>query len=86
MKNDNALKNLLRSVDVQTTPPEGLKERIFGRVMMMEINVKPVLSPLERFFFEKPLRAACMIAILVAGSLWTIIGGSFVELLNGMIQ
>jgi len=86
MMKDKTLKKLVQSMDTGTVPPEGLKEKILNRVMSMEIKVEPVLTPFERFFFEKPLRTACMIAIPVSGSLWAIMGSSFVNLLSGIIR
>lgn len=86
MKKDDVLKKLLQSVDTRTTPPEGLKERIFGRVLSMESQGEPALSPLERFFFVRPLRAASVIAIPVTGFLWAIMGSGFINLFSGLIQ
>ncbi len=86
MIKDKVLKKLIKSVDIKTVPPEGLKEKLLDRVISMEIKAEPGLTPFERFFFESPLRTACMIAVPVSGSLWAIMGSSFVNLLNGIIS
>lgn len=86
MKEEQALKRLLRAADTQTEPPEGIKERIFDHVMSMEIRPALCLSPLETFFFVKPLRAACAVAIPVTGLLWAVMGGNFIGLLRGLIH
>ncbi len=86
MMKDNTLKKLVKSLDIEAAPPEGLKEDILSRVVSMEIKAEPVLTPFERFFFEKPLRAACVVALPVAGSLWAIMGSNFINLLSGIIR
>jgi hypothetical protein len=85
MKNDKAFKKLIKSVDTQTVPPQGLREKLLERVMSLEFEAKPVLTPFERFLFAKPLRTACIFAIPVSGTLWAVMGSSFAELLSGFL-
>ena len=86
MKEDKVLKRLLLSADTQAEPPEGVRERIFDRVISVEIRPELQLSSVERFFFEKPLRAACAVAAPVTAALWVVTGGNFIGLLNGLIR
>jgi len=84
MNKDKAMQRLLRSADIPAIPPKGVRERIFDRVISMEI--KPALSPVEKFFFTNPLRAACAIAVPATGLLWAATGGNFIGLLSGLIH
>lgn len=85
MLRDRTLKKLVKSIDTATVPPKGLKQKILGRVMSMEINVEPVLTPFERFIFERPLRTACVISVPVSGFLWAVMGSGFLKLFSSFI-
>ncbi len=83
--NDREWGKLLKTIDTEAASPKGLKEKILVKVMISVCKSGPVLTPFERFFFEKPLRTACFIAIPVSGFLWAILGSGFGPLLNGII-
>jgi hypothetical protein len=83
--NDKELTKMLKTMDVQTAPPEGLKERLLCKVMGAGYHADPFLTPLEKFFFEKPLRAACCVSILLSGVLWAALGSGFAVLINGIL-
>lgn len=82
---DREFEKLIKTIDTEVVPPEGLKEKLFARVMVKECKAEPVLTPFERFIFKRPLRAACIISILISGPLWAIMGSGFAELLSDMI-
>lgn len=84
--NDKKFEKLIKTIDVEATPPEGLKEKLLISVMASEHKTKPLLTPLERFIFEKPLRAACTIAIPISGFLWAVLGNGFAKLFVGIIR
>ena len=83
--NDRELEMLMKAIDTEAVPPEGLKERLLCRVMGSEHSEGPVLAPFERFVFEKPLRTACLISIPISGTLWALLGSGFAKLLSGII-
>lgn len=83
--NDREFEKLIRTIDTEVAPPEGLKEKLFAKVMVKECKAEPVLTPFEKFVFKRPLRAACIISILITGSLWAIMGSGFAELLSAVI-
>ena len=82
--NEKELERLIQSIDTPVTPPEGLKEKILSGVMARQKKER-VLTPAERFFFESPLRAACIIAIPLSGALWAALGGGYASLLRGIV-
>jgi len=82
---DREIEKLINTIDTEAVPPEGLQEKLFARVMVRECKAEPVLTSFERFIFKRPLRAACIISILITGSLWAIMGSGFAELLSDMI-
>lgn len=83
--NDKEIEKLLKSIDAEAVPPEGLKEEMLVKTLALEYQAESVLTPFERFLFEMPLRAACAIAITISGSLWAVFGSGFSKLLMRMI-
>ena len=79
---DKDMEKLIKSIDNETRPPEGLKEMILSGIMN---NTKSLLSPVERFIFEKPLRAALAAGLAVSAALWAAMGNGFADFLSGII-
>ncbi|EGD48089.1 hypothetical protein Cpap_2777 [Ruminiclostridium papyrosolvens DSM 2782] len=81
---DREVEKLIKSLDTEVTPPEGVKEKILLKVIL-ENKKELVLTSFERFIFEKPLRFACVISVSVSGVLWMVLGSSFSKLLIGIM-
>lgn len=82
---DKSLEKLIKTVDTEERPPEGLKEMLLIKAMTLDDRADAHLTVFERFIFEKPLRAAGAISILISGSLWAILGNDLAKLLAGII-
>lgn len=82
---DNELEKLIKTIDTEVIPPEGLKEKLLTTVFLSEDGISLTITPLERFLFEKPLRVACCISFLISGLSWAIMGNDFTKLISGMI-
>lgn len=82
---DRVFEKLFKTIDTEVMPPEGLKEKLLIKTMTLKYKSEADLTPFERFIFEKPLRAACVIAIPISGSLWAVLGNGFAKLLIGII-
>lgn len=82
---DKELERLFQTIDREVTPPEGLQERLINRTMGLKHQGEPVLTPFERFLFEKPLRTACVVSVSISGTLWAAMGSNFAKLLLSMI-
>jgi len=82
---DDAIQKLVQTLDTEVAPPEGLRERLITRIIMKESSESPVLSSIERFLYEKPLRAAGAIAIAISSLLWAVMGGNFAKLVTSLI-
>lgn len=83
--NNNEFEKLIKTLASEALPPKGLKERILSTVMVLGQKAEPVLTPFERFVFEKPFRAACAISAFVSGTLWAVLGSEFASLISGFI-
>lgn len=83
--NNRELEKLIKAADTEVMPPEGLKEKLLYKVMATEHKTESVLTPFEGFLFEKPLRAACFISVLISGTLWAVLGSGFAKLLCSII-
>ncbi|MBN2879482.1 MAG: hypothetical protein JXN65_07615 [Clostridia bacterium] len=83
--NDREMEKLIKAIDTDTSPPEGLKKELINKVMSLENRAAPILTPIEKFLFEKPLRAACFISLPVTGAIWAIMGNSFAAMLSSLI-
>jgi len=83
--NDREFEKLLKTIDADAVPPEGLKEKLLFEAMASEHRAQAVLTPFERFIFENPMRAACFISIPISGSLWAVMGSNFAKLLAGVL-
>jgi hypothetical protein len=82
---DSGLEKLIKMVDSAVVPPEGLKEKLLTQVLASEDETNLMITPFERFLFEKPLRAASCISILISGLLWVVMGSGFEKLFISMI-
>lgn len=82
---DRELEKLVKSINSEVTPPEGLREKLLVETMALEYGAEYNLTPFERLIFEKPLWTACAIAISISGSLWAVLGSGYAKLLIGMI-
>jgi hypothetical protein len=83
---DETIKALIQTLDTKTEPPEGLRERVLARTLALKTPRIPALTPLEQFFFQKPLAAAASVAAVVSGALWAVMGGGFSTILVQMIR
>jgi len=81
---DKEFEKLMKSVDTEVMPPDGLKEKILGNTML-NYNEEPVLNPVERFVFEKPLRVACILSIAISASLWAVLGDEMAKVFSRII-
>jgi hypothetical protein len=75
----------IKSIDTEVTPPDDLKEKLLSKIMS-EFTEGAVLSPLERFIFERPIRVACILSVTISGLLWAVLGNDFAKLLNSIIR
>ncbi|GEM_PF-2139357 len=82
---DRELEKMIKTVDIEVVPPEGLKEKLLARVRDVDDKTGSIMTPFERFIFEKPLRTACSISFTISGLLWAIMGSGLTKLLIGMI-
>lgn len=80
---DKDLELLIKSIENDIEAPAGLKKDILEKILFQTNTIDPpVLTRLEQFIFEKPLRAACMISPIISGALWIILGNGY----TGMLQ
>ncbi len=80
---DKDLERLIKSIEDNIEVPSGLKKDILEKILFKtNVNDSPVLTRLEKFIFEKPLRAACMISPMISGVLWIALGNGY----TGMLQ
>ncbi len=77
---DSEIERLIRSLDTESKPPEGLRERVLARTL--EPGAAATVSPLEALLFRKPLYAAAAIAAAITGVLWGLAGVNFTEMMN----
>ncbi|WKY43212.1 hypothetical protein Q5O14_11125 [Eubacteriaceae bacterium ES2] len=84
--NSREIERLIKTTDVEVIPPKGLKEKLLYKVIPLEHKTELVLTSVESFFFEKPLKAACLISIPISGALWVVLGSSFAQLLCSVIR
>jgi len=82
---DRGLEKLIKTIDTEVVPPEGLKEKLLTKVFASEYEADQMITPFERFLFEKPLRAASCISVSISGILWAVMGSGFVKLFSSMI-
>jgi len=81
---DKEFEKLMKSIDTEVMPPDGLKEKILGNTMLKYFE-EPVLNPVERFIFEKPLRVACILSITISAALWAVLGNDMVKVFSRII-
>lgn len=82
---DKAFEKLIKTIDTEERPPEGLKEKLFSKTMSWDDKSEAHLTAFERLIFGKPLRAAGAISIFISGALWAVLGNDFAKLLTGII-
>lgn len=83
---EKELERIIKSMENDVVPPQGLKEEMLIKVLMQEnSNSNPAMTEIERFIFEKPLRASCVISTLISGILWTIMGTGYTSILSNVI-
>lgn len=81
---DKEFEKLMKSIDTEVMPPDGLKEKILGNTML-EHSEEPVLNSIERFIYEKPLRAACILSVTISVALWAVLGNDMVRVFSSII-
>ena len=80
--NEKDFERIIKSIDKETVPPEGLKEKMFEQIMNQKYSYKNLtISKFERFIFEKPLKAACVFSIVISGILWAVMGNGYTSIL-----
>jgi hypothetical protein len=84
--NEKRLETLIRTIEKDVTPPQGLKEEMLARILMEESTSNfPLLNRVERLIFESPLRAACALSPLISGILWAIMGKGYLSIVPNII-
>jgi len=82
---DNQIKNLLSSLE-GSIPPDRLKEKMFYEILQSDRNLKILpLTTIQRVFFERPLRAACFLAVILSGTLWAFLGNGYANIFSGLV-
>ncbi len=77
---------IIKSIDKEAAPPQGLKEKILEQILIQENNNNnPAILKIERLIFERPLRSACALSIVISGILWTIMGNAYTCILSNLI-
>jgi hypothetical protein len=75
---DKMLSKLINTIQEDIVPPCGLKEEMFREIIL--------LSPIERFIFQKPLRTACALSIVISGILWAVMGSAYSNLILSFLE
>lgn len=83
---DKVFDKLFKAADSEVGPPDGLKDKLYRRVIGLECDQEYAFSALEKFFFETPLKAACVIAVPVSAVLWIVLGEGLAELISSVIR
>lgn len=84
--NDKGITKLIKTLETDELPPQGLKEEMLARILMEEsISSYPLLNRLERLIFESPIRAASALSPLVSGLLWIVMGNGYLNILPNII-
>lgn len=83
--NEKGWEKLIKTIDSEVMPPERLKEKLLDKVFVSDYATGLILTPFERFIFEKPLRTASCIAFSISGLLWVVMGSGFAKLFSGII-
>ena len=81
---EKEMEKLIKTIEAGTVPPDGLKQNILKNIMD-KANGVALLSPFEKFIFEKPLRAALAAGFSVSGFLWAVFGKGFADFFGGII-
>jgi hypothetical protein len=77
---------IIKSIDSETAPPQGLKERMLEQILILEENdSSPSISKIERLIFERPLRAAFAISAVISVILWIAVGNGYTSSLSYLI-
>jgi hypothetical protein len=76
----NAFKSLRQN---SYSAPDGLKESILQNVLRSQLTMKQ-LTPLQCFFFTRPLVAAGSLACVVSFALWCSFGNAYLNLLSNL--
>ena len=80
---DKDFERLIKSIENDIEAPAALKKDILEKIFFQTNAIdSPVLTRIERCIFEKPLRAACLIAPMISGVLWAVLGNGY----TGMLQ
>jgi hypothetical protein len=78
--NDKDIEGLIKSVDREVSPPQGLKDAIFSRIMLQKgCGASAFMNNIERMMFERPLWAACALSIVISGILWAVTGNDYIN-------
>ena len=72
----------LMSTLEMAAPPDGLKERVLSRLLFTSVE----LSRFQRLIFSSPLRAAGIVAVVVSGMLWAILGDSYAMIFTSILR
>ncbi len=82
---DKKLEILMGSLE-GSTAPDGLKGKILKNILDWDFETELIqLTPFQRMFFEKPLRAASIMAVAFSGTLWAVLGNNYTSLISGLV-
>ncbi len=83
---EKEFERIIKSIERDVVPPQGLKEEMLLKVLMQENSTgNPDMTKIDRLIFEKPLRAACVLSILISGILWAVMGNGYTNILNNVL-
>lgn len=86
LMSEKKLERVMKSIDVDVKPPEGLKERMLDNILKNEGGLgRAKLSPIESFVFKNPLRAAFALSILISGILRIVVGNGYTDFLSNVM-
>ena len=82
---DKDFKRMIRLMDTEAAPPQGLKEEILSRIYTGENDRSPALSLVEGLFFRRPLLTACLLSFVISGIFRAVMGSGYTHILVNWI-
>lgn len=83
---DKDFKKLIETLEANVEPAAGIQQKILNEIIQRhESAEKFILTPVEKFFYERPLRAACAVSAVISGVLWAIFGNGYAFVLSNLI-
>jgi hypothetical protein len=83
---DKTLGKMIKTIEKDIKPPVHLREKILGEITKerWENNLL-YMNPFERFIFQKPLKAACVLSAAISGFLWAVMGSGYSDILFSVV-